>query len=186
MAENENAPATKKDVAVVAKDVAAVAKDVAAVAKDVAAVRRDLAASEERLSEQMRDMQTALLKACLPWQDQVRMQFRELEVNTGNSVSTVKERMNILERRLWEIEKRLLMNPPAAQFPDPDGIRDREGALPSRECFVVESYAFPGFRAPSRINFTSAVWSRSLNRLKRTQGRPILALGSAALCRSAT
>ena len=107
MAENENAPATKKDVAVVAKDVAAVAKD-------VAAVRRDLAASEERLSEQMRDMQTELLKAFLPWQEQVRIQFRELEVNTGNSVSTVKERMNILERRLWEIEKRLLMNPPAA------------------------------------------------------------------------
>jgi len=73
MAENENAPATKKDVAVVAKDVAVVAKDVAvvakdvaAVAKDVAAVRRDLAASEERLSEQMRDMQTELLKAFLP------------------------------------------------------------------------------------------------------------------------
>ena len=114
MAENGNAPATKKDVAAVAKDVAAVAKDVAVVAKDVAAVRRDLAASEERLSEQMRDMQTELLKAFLPWQEQVRIQFRELEVNTGNSVSTVKERMNILERRLWEIEKRLLMNPPAA------------------------------------------------------------------------
>ena len=128
MAENGNAPATKKDVAavakdvaavakdvaVVAKDVAAVAKDVAAVAKDVAAVRRDLAASEERLSEQIRDMQTELLKAFLPWQRDVKIQFRELEVNTGNSVQAIKERMNILERRLWEIEKRLLMNPPAA------------------------------------------------------------------------
>ena len=121
MAENENAPATKKDVAAVAGDVAAVAKGVAAVAKDVAAVKKDLAALETRLdvrmdglSEQMRDMQTELLKAFLPWQEQVRIQFRELEVNTGNSVSTVKERMNILERRLWEIEKRLLMNPPAA------------------------------------------------------------------------
>ena len=114
MAENENAPATKKDVAVVAKDVAAVAKDVAAVAKDVAAVRRDLAASEERLSEQIRDMQTELLKAFLPWQRDVKIQFRELEVNTGNSVQAIKERMNILERRLLEIEKRLLLNPPAA------------------------------------------------------------------------
>jgi polyhydroxyalkanoate synthesis regulator phasin len=128
MAENGNAPATKKDVAAVAKDVAAVAKDVAAVAKDVAAVAKDVAAVAkdvaaldtrldvrmDGLSEQMRDMQTELLKAFLPWQEQVRIQFRELEVNTGNSVSTVKERMNILERRLWEIEKRLLMNPPAA------------------------------------------------------------------------
>lgn len=107
MAEDQNAPATKKDVAVVAKDVAAVAKD-------VAAVRRDLAASEERLSEQMRDMQTKLLKAFLPWQQDVRIQFRELEVNTGNSVQAIKERMDILQHRLQEIEKRLLMNPPAA------------------------------------------------------------------------
>jgi len=30
-------------------------------------------ASEDRLSEQMRDMQTELLKAFLPWQDQVRI-----------------------------------------------------------------------------------------------------------------
>jgi hypothetical protein len=114
MAENENAPATKKDVAAVAKDVVAVAKDVAAVKKDLAALDTRLDVRMDGLSEQMRDMQTELLKAFLPWQEQVRMQFRELEVNTGNSVSTVKERMNILERRLWEIEKRLLMNPPAA------------------------------------------------------------------------
>jgi polyhydroxyalkanoate synthesis regulator phasin len=107
MAENENAPATKKDVAVVAKDVAAVKKD-------LAALETRLDVRMDSLSEQMRDMQTELLKAFLPWQDQVRMQFRELEVNTGNSVSTVKERMNILERRLLEIEKRLLLNPPAA------------------------------------------------------------------------
>ncbi|MGA3095360.1 MAG: hypothetical protein ABSF25_02805 [Bryobacteraceae bacterium] len=32
---------------------------------------------EERLSEQLRDMQTELLKAFLPWQEQVRIQFRE-------------------------------------------------------------------------------------------------------------
>ena len=114
MAENENAPATKKDVAAVAKDVVAVAKDVAAVKKDLAALDTRLDVRMDGLSEQMRDMQTELLKAFLPWQEQVRIQFRELEVNTGNSVSTVKERMNILERRLWEIEKRLLMNPPAA------------------------------------------------------------------------
>jgi hypothetical protein len=70
--------------------------------------------SEARLSEQIRDVQTELLKAFLPWQENVRIQFRELEVNTGNSVNAVKERMGILERRLSEIEKRLLMNPPAA------------------------------------------------------------------------
>jgi DNA anti-recombination protein RmuC len=69
---------------------------------------------ERRLSEQLRDMQTEILKAFLPWQEQVRIQFRELEANTGNSVVAVKQRMDVMERRLGEIEKRLLMNPPAA------------------------------------------------------------------------
>jgi len=70
--------------------------------------------AEERLSEQMCDMQTELLKAFLPWQEQIRLQFRELEANTGNTVVSMKQRMDILERRLGEIEKRLLLNPPAA------------------------------------------------------------------------
>jgi len=69
---------------------------------------------ERRLSEQLRDMQTELLKAFLPWQEQVRIQFRELEANTGNSVMAVKQRMDVMERRLGEIEKRLFLNPPAA------------------------------------------------------------------------
>jgi hypothetical protein len=32
----------------------------------------------------------------------------------GNNVTSIEQRMGILERHLWEIEKRLLMNPPAA------------------------------------------------------------------------
>ena len=104
MTDDENAPATKKDVAAVRKDLAAVESSVSA----------QMHALEERLSEQMRDMQTELLKAFLPWQRDVRIQFRELEVNTGNSVQAIKERMDILQHRLQEIEKRLLMNPPAA------------------------------------------------------------------------
>ena len=107
MTDDENASATKRDLALVTKDLAVVTKG-------LAALESRLDVRMDSLSEQMRDMQTELLKAFLPWQEQVRMQFRELEVNTGNSVTTVKERMNILERRLWEIEKRLLMNPPAA------------------------------------------------------------------------
>jgi hypothetical protein len=86
MAEDENAPATKKD----------------------------LAELEARLSEQMRDMQTEILKAFLPWQESWHTQFRKLEANMGNNVTSIEQRMGILERRLWEIEKRLLMNPPAA------------------------------------------------------------------------
>ena len=67
-----------------------------------------------RLSEQMRDMQTEILKAFLPWQESWHTQFRKLEANMGNNVTSIEQRMGILERHLWEIEKRLLMNPPAA------------------------------------------------------------------------
>jgi len=35
-------------------------------------------------------------------------------VNTGNSVQSVKMRMDTMKRRLGEIEKKLLLNPPAA------------------------------------------------------------------------
>jgi predicted translin family RNA/ssDNA-binding protein len=81
MAADQNAPATKKDLA--------------AVTEDVAAIKKALAAVEDRLSEQVRDMQTELLEAFFPWQQDVKIQFRELEVNTGNSVTAVKERMDI-------------------------------------------------------------------------------------------
>jgi len=70
--------------------------------------------TEERLSEQMRDMQTELLKAFLPWQEQIRTQCREHEAHTEISITAIRSRVEILERRLFEIEKRLLMNPPAA------------------------------------------------------------------------
>ena len=100
MADDENASATKRDLALVTKD--------------LAALETRLDVRMDSLSEQMRDMQTELLKAFLPWQRDVRIQFRELEVNTGNSVQAIKERLEILQHRLQEIEKRLLMNPPAA------------------------------------------------------------------------
>ena len=100
MADDQNAPATKKDLA--------------AVKKDLAALETRLDVRMDSLSEQMRDMQTELLKAFLPWQQDVKIQFRELEINTGNSVQAIKERMDVLQHRLQEIEKRLLMNPPAA------------------------------------------------------------------------
>jgi hypothetical protein len=66
------------------------------------------------LQEQMRDMQTELLRAFQPWQDNTRIQFQELKVNTGNSVQAITQRMDIMERRLLEIERKLLLNPPAA------------------------------------------------------------------------
>lgn len=98
---DNNAPATKQDLA-------------AAEARLSDRIKQDLAAAESRLSEQLRDMQTELLKAFLPWQEQVRIQFHELDSNTATTVQAIKQRMEVLERRLSEIEKKLLLEPPAA------------------------------------------------------------------------
>jgi len=70
----------------------------------------NLHGTEERLTEQMRDMQTELLKAFLPAHEQARSRDAALEARQ-NAVET---RVAITETRLAEIEKRLLLNPPAA------------------------------------------------------------------------
>jgi hypothetical protein len=82
--------------------------------EDTPATKRDLSGMEERLLERMRDMQTELLKAFGPWQENVQVRVRQLEVTGGNSDAAMKARMDTVERRLAEIEKRLLLNPPAA------------------------------------------------------------------------
>lgn len=96
---------------------------------DAPATKRDLAQLEERLNErfdsrlqrmqaelqeQMRDMQTELLKAFPPWQENIQMQFQKLKTNTQNDVQEIQQRMDILERRLYQIERKLLLEPPAA------------------------------------------------------------------------
>jgi hypothetical protein len=58
MAEDENAPASKKYVWLMCRELE---------------IRIDQ--SHERMSEQLRDMKTELLKAFLPWREQIRIQF---------------------------------------------------------------------------------------------------------------
>jgi hypothetical protein len=65
MAEDENAPATKKDLAEL---------EARMDARLDAKLDGKLSQLEERLSEQMRDMQTEILKAFLPWQESVQVQ----------------------------------------------------------------------------------------------------------------
>jgi len=64
----------------------------------------------EGVQELVRDSQTEILKAFLPHQESTSLRFRHLEATNGS----VMDRMAVLERRLQEIEKRLLLNPPAA------------------------------------------------------------------------
>jgi hypothetical protein len=65
---------------------------------------------EDRITERIRDSQTEILKAFLPYQEGQNVRLRILE-NTDTGIT---ERMAVLERRLQEIEKKLLMHPPAA------------------------------------------------------------------------
>ena len=87
---------------------------------DAPATKRDLAelkhelddrfeATENRLLEAIRDAQTEILKAFFPFQESVTIRFR----SNATTQEALDARMDVLERRLAEIEKRLLM-PPAA------------------------------------------------------------------------
>lgn len=50
----------------------------------------------------------------MAFQDTVNIRFKNLEVNAANNDRAVKARMEYLERRLAQIEKKLLLEPPAA------------------------------------------------------------------------
>ena len=69
-----------------------------------------LSGMEKRLLERMRDMQTELLKAFLPYQEQASLRDSALEARQ----CALEARSGSVERRLSEIEKKLLMSPPAA------------------------------------------------------------------------
>jgi hypothetical protein len=66
------------------------------------------------LQEMIRDNQTELLRAFLPFQEAVSVRFRHLETTVSNNDLAVKMRMDYLERRLMEVEKKLFLEPPAA------------------------------------------------------------------------
>ena len=65
---------------------------------------------EEKLLEAIRDSQTEILKAFFPFQEAISMRLGTQDTN----IASVGARMVVVERRLFEIEKRLLMHPPAA------------------------------------------------------------------------
>jgi hypothetical protein len=60
---------------------------------------------EHALTERMRDMQTELLKAFLPFREQVSLREQALEARQH----TLDARQGVLEHRLGEIEKKLLL-----------------------------------------------------------------------------
>ena len=83
-----------------------------------AELKAELAATEQRLTdavqEQVRDSQTEILKAFLPYQETTNVRFRGMDAKVANTEAELRARMEILERRLEQIETRLLLNPPTA------------------------------------------------------------------------
>ena len=59
------------------------------------------------LEEHFREQQTEVLKAAFTMQENIGIRLHEHD----NGLAAVRERMGVLERRLFEIEKRLLMPP---------------------------------------------------------------------------
>ena len=78
---------------------------------DLAEQRREIL---ETTQEQVRDAQTEILKAFLPFREEHDIKFRAFEVRLPNTEAELRARMDVLSRRLGEIEERLRMNPPAA------------------------------------------------------------------------
>jgi hypothetical protein len=72
-------------------------------------VKGEVSELETPLTEQMRDMQTKLLKAFHRFTESVQSRFKAQD----DTESGLKHRLTILETRILEVERRLKM-PPAA------------------------------------------------------------------------
>ncbi|HEY2018063.1 MAG TPA: hypothetical protein VGH38_31375, partial [Bryobacteraceae bacterium] len=64
--------------------------------------------------ETVRDAQAEVLKAFPSYQEGANVRMRALEAKLSNVDSGLSERLAIVERRLWQIEAKLLIDPPAA------------------------------------------------------------------------
>jgi hypothetical protein len=71
-----------------------------------------LSAQTDRLVETMRDMQTEILRAFEAWSAGQTIRLRKLEADHSNLDAAASGRIEVLERRLFEIEKRLHLEPP--------------------------------------------------------------------------
>lgn len=61
----------------------------------------------DHLVEKMRDMQTEILRAFEVWSGGQTIRLRKLEADHSNLDAAMSGRMEVLEHRLFEIEKRL-------------------------------------------------------------------------------
>ncbi|SRR5260370_31162445 len=90
---DDKAPATKKDLAELESRIDARFKGL-----------------ESRLVEQIRDSQTELLRGFEKFQTANNIRMRKLEANLSNLDTSASMRLDGLEERVLEIEKKLLLN----------------------------------------------------------------------------
>jgi vacuolar-type H+-ATPase subunit E/Vma4 len=77
-------------------------------------LKTELAEIRDAVQEQIRDSQTEILKAFLPYQERTNVRFRAFEAKVSNTEAELHARMEILEARLDQIETKLRLVPPAA------------------------------------------------------------------------
>jgi hypothetical protein len=70
-------------------------------------LKQHLEAMESRLTEKMRDMQTELLRGFAAFSEGQTIRLRKVEADQSNLDAALSGRVNVLERRLLEIELRL-------------------------------------------------------------------------------
>jgi hypothetical protein len=70
-------------------------------------IRQDLQAMEDRLIERSRDMQSELLRGFAAFSESQTFRLRKVEADQSNLDASLSGRVNVLERRLLEIEIRL-------------------------------------------------------------------------------
>jgi hypothetical protein len=68
----------------------------------------------ETAHEFVRDAQTEILRGFHTYQQSADLRIRTVEAKMGNVDAGLSQRVDNVERRLWEIERKLLLNPPAA------------------------------------------------------------------------
>ncbi|MGP8246422.1 MAG: hypothetical protein ACLQVN_18115 [Bryobacteraceae bacterium] len=118
-------PATKGDLAAVEERLegriagvegrlGAVEGELAGVKGELAGVKGELAAVEGRLIEAVRDAQTEVLRAFERYAAGEQIKLRRLQADLSNVDASTDRRLEIVEQRLFEIEKKLLLKPPDA------------------------------------------------------------------------
>jgi hypothetical protein len=91
---DDNSPATKHDLQLLRQELKL-------------DLKQDLIAMEDRLVEKMRDMQTELLRGFSSFSEAQTIRLRKVEADQSNLDAALSGRVNVLEKRLLEIEIRL-------------------------------------------------------------------------------